>query len=70
MSDSERIIRLRQRLRALLNDITEQAHAGALERCPYRATDDLCTFTYGCRNQLPAGESRRCSGVQLNIQKP
>lgn len=69
MSEVERIIQLQQRLRAALTAIAEHVELSALERCPYRAAADVCTFGYGCRNQLPAGDNRRCSGVQLNIQR-
>jgi hypothetical protein len=69
MTEIERIRALQQRLRATLASISEQAELSALERCPYRAADDGCTFDFGCRNQLPAGERARCSGVRLNIQK-
>ena len=69
MSDTARVIELQARLRAALTGIIEHAEALASERCPYRAADDRCTYSYGCSNRSNRGELLVCSGAQLNTAR-
>lgn len=60
------IIRARNRLVELLDAIASGVAEASLERCPYRAVGDLCTFEHGCRNQLRGEGSVRCGGGPLD----
>lgn len=57
----------RDRLSALLAEITVGAAQSSLERCPYRTRADVCTFRGECQNRIR--EHRRpphCMGGQLD----
>lgn len=55
--------RLLRQLAVLAEDVAASAHA----RCPYRALDDLCTFSRRCRNRVPGPVGHaRCAGGTLN----
>lgn len=58
----------RARLLAILGDVARDVTASALDRCPYRARDDRCTFGHGCRNQVRKRGTAvvHCSGAPLN----
>jgi hypothetical protein len=58
----------RTRLLAVLGDVARDVTASALDRCPYRARDDRCTFGHGCRNQMRKRGTAvvHCSGAPLN----
>lgn len=60
------ILRARQRLVDLLDAISDGVTELSLERCPYRGVGDVCTFDYGCRNQLRVEAVVRCGGGPLD----
>lgn len=60
------ILKARMRLADLLDTIADGVTELSLERCPYRAVDDVCTFEHGCRNQLRGDDVVRCGGGPLD----
>jgi hypothetical protein len=60
------IMHARHRLMELLDRIANGVADASLERCPYRAVSDRCTFEHGCRNQIRAVSGARCGGGPLD----
>lgn len=61
------ILKARARLSDLLDAISNEVADMSLERCPYRAVGDACTFEFGCRNQLRDEAGVKCGGGPLDI---
>lgn len=63
----QRLLDARQRLLAVLGDITSAVSAQSLVRCPYRTRRDVCTFRGACRNQVARERAPyRCAGGALD----
>jgi len=63
----QRVLAARSHLLRVLGVIAAGAAEQALERCPYRTREDVCTFRGSCRNQVRAEHApRRCAGGPLN----
>ncbi len=60
------ILKARTRLANLLDAISSGVAGLSLERCPYRAVDDVCTFEHGCRNQVRGDDVVKCAGGPLD----
>lgn len=60
------IFKARMRLADLLDAISGGVADLSLERCPYRAVDDVCTFEFGCRNQQRGDDTVKCGGGPLD----
>ncbi|HEY0304696.1 MAG TPA: ASKHA domain-containing protein, partial [Longimicrobiales bacterium] len=57
----------RGRLLAGLSQLTTDMTLQSLQRCPYRAAFDVCTFRGPCRNRIRVQpRSSRCGGGPLN----
>lgn len=65
--DRHRLLQARARLLHELAGIAVSAETRSLDRCPYRAREDRCTFTGGCRNQRRERTAGvRCAGGRLD----
>jgi len=67
MNERQSLETAHRRLLDTLAELAADAARQAVERCPYRALHDHCTFPARCRNQLRTAADRyRCSGARLN----
>ena len=59
----------RGRLLTELSQLTAAVTQQSLQRCPYRAASDVCTFRGPCRNRVHVqSRSSRCGGGPLNVE--